>query len=193
MRIHRYIPIFTLTWLLLMSMSCDTTWTAEASNILALIVPAITAALDILRAFGLGIPTQALTDVQNWAGQAQSALQTVASLITQYNSAEATAQPGILTEIQTAIGTVAQNLSTVLPEVHVTDPSTQAKIAAVFQAILAELTALVAVIPAVAPSSVKELKALAKKAEAVGLLDAEDFKKKFNSLVVGFGAEYQLK
>lgn len=181
--------LFTLLWCLLWLTGCTTTWVSEAINIINLLVPAITSALGILTAFGVGLPANTLTAVDSWANQATSGLQEVGSLISQYNTAEATAQPGLLQEIQSALSVIVANLTTILPEIHVTDASTQEKILAVIQAIQAEMQSLINVIPAIQGkvTSADEMKAL-----MAAVKSPKEFKKEFNQLVEPFGTSYQI-
>lgn len=183
-----WFALFVLTACIQM-VACSTAWTSEASNIITMLVPAIEAALGILAAFGLGIPTAALTDVQTWAAQAQTDLAMVKSLIDQFNTAEAAAQPGILTEIQTLLGVVSSNLTKLLPELHVTDPNTSAKIAAIFAAVADEVTALLGLVPVIqgAVTDHDEVKALAAK-----LQSAKQFRSNFNALTEPFGKNYEI-
>ena len=194
----RIIAVLLLFWLVVNVTACSTAWTSEAVNIINLLVPSITSILGILAAFGLGLSPQAVTDVQNWANQATAGLQTVASLIDQYNAAEATAQPGLLVEIQTALSTITSNLSTLLPEIHVTDPGTQAKILAVVEAVQAEMTALINLVPAIknaqasGASPADQLKAIVNDPAFAALKSAKDYKKDFNSKAGVFGKAYEL-
>ena len=176
--------------LLMFAAGCVTTWVGEATSIIQLLVPAISAALGILAAFGVGISPTVMAAVQSWANQATTALQTVAGLIDQYSTAEASAQPGILNEIQTALSTVVSNLTTILPELHVNDPSTQAKILAIIEAIQAEMSALINVIPAIQGkvTSHEEMKAL-----VAAVKGPKEFKAEFNTMVTEFGRQYELQ
>src|ERR1700752_1408251 len=94
--VSRFFAMFTLIWCLLLLTGCTTSWVSEATSIIQLLVPAITSVLSILAAFGVpvGLSTAALNSVQSWANQATEGLQTVGNLINQYNTAEASAQPG---------------------------------------------------------------------------------------------------
>lgn len=187
----RFFALFTIVWCLaVFAVGCSLTWVSEATNIIQLLVPAISSILSILTAFGAGISPNAMADINNWAQQATTGLETVGTLITQYNTAEAAAQPGILIEIQTALSVVVNNLATVLPELHITDAATQAKVVAIMQAVQSEITALMNVIPAIQGkvTSHEELKGLIAKVQS-----AKEFKAEFNGLVGGFGSQYQLK
>lgn len=181
---------FTALWLLIMLTGCTASWVSEATQIIQLLVPSISSILGILSAFGVGLPAAAMVDVQNWANQATADLQTVAGLIDQYDAAEATAQPGILTEIQTLLSTITSNLTTILPEVHVTDASTQAKIVAVINLVSSEMTALIKLVPALQGqvTSHDELKQL-----MAAVQSPKEYKAAFNTAVSSFGKQYELQ
>ncbi len=183
---------------LIFLVGCTTSWVSEASSILALLGPAISAALEILSAFGIGLSPNVATQIAAWGQKAQTALTQVATLITQYNTAEATAQPGILAEIQTLLATVADNLATLLPTINITDPATQAKVIAVFNAIQTELAALVALIPSITTASamtehVDALFAVATAAKKFKVQSAKQFADDFNKKAGALGKQFQIK
>lgn len=195
MRQHciRYRKLYSVLFLLglpLMLAGCTTAWTSEASNIIKLLVPAIESALAIMAAFGVGLSPNVLQNVQSWAKQATDTLtNVVAPLIEQYNTAEAAAQPGILTEIQTALSTVTANLQSVLPSIHVTDTATQAKITAIITLISDEMTALIGLVPAISGkvTSHEELKQL-----VAAVKTPKEFRSEFNAKASSFGNQYTI-
>lgn len=168
---------------------CSTAWTSEASNIISLLVPAIEAALGILTAFGVGLSPTTLTTVQSWATQAQTGLSEVKALITQYNTAIASAQPGILAEIQTVLGVVSSNLAMLLPTLHVTDAKTEAEIATVFSAVADEISALIGLVPAL-QGKITDHDAV--KALMAQLKSAKAFRSDFNAKAGVFGKAYEI-
>jgi hypothetical protein len=165
---------------------CSTAWTQEASNIISLLLPSITSILGILSAFGVGISPSVMTAITQWSTDAQSGLQTVATLITQYESALPADQPGILTEIQTALSTITKNLATILPEIKVTNAETQAKILAVINAVQSELVALTNLVPALQGkvTAHDDLKAM-----VAELKTAKEYKNDFNGKVKALGPD----
>ena len=189
-RISRFFALFTLLWCIAaFAVACTGAWTGEAINIIQLLVPSITSILSILSAFGVGIPATAMTAIQGWATEATTGLQTVAGLIQQYNTAEATAKPGLLTEIQTTLHVISSNLAAILPEIHVTDPKTEAKITAIIGLVANEIAALINLVPAIqgTVTSHAELKAL-----MAQLKTAKEYRNDFNAAVESFGKEYQI-
>jgi hypothetical protein len=192
--LNKIILLWTAGWMCMLLSGCTTTWTQEASNIISLLGPAITSILAILAAFGVGLSPAVASNLQKWSADAQTGLSQVATLINQYNAAAATAKPGILTEIQTLLGVISTNLANLLPTIKVTNPSTQAKIEAIVQAFQSELSALIALVPAVQGQS--SMDKIAKAFEASGLKTAHSFRADFNAKVDAFGPEakqYELK
>lgn len=164
-------------------------WESQAIQIIGLLGPALTAILQILAAFGVGISPEVMQKFTDWSNQAEAALAEVRTLIAEYKSASATAQPGILNSIQTALQTVVANLQTILPELHITDANTQARVMAAFEAIIGFVTAIQNLLPAVQPQlSDREAKALHSQAEET----AKVFRTEFNNAVESFGKQYEI-
>lgn len=179
----RFLLVAIAIDLLLFTAGCTTSWVSEASSIVALLGPAISSALEILAAFGVGLSPAVATQVASWGAQAQTALGQISELITQYNSALAAAQPGILAEIQTLITTITNDLNNLLPTLHITDAATQAKVIAVFDAILAELQGLANLMPVIQGKVTDhdEAKVLISKVKSAKQF-AHDFNKKAGAL-----------
>jgi len=182
---------------LLLLTGCVTSWVAEANSIVALLGPAISAALEILAAFGVGLSPAVAASIAAWGKDATTALSQVSTLIAQYNTAEAGAQPGILGEIQSLLSTVSANLAALLPTIRITDPATQAKVIAVFNAIAAEIAALVSLLPTLKSASVMEdhtaaLLQIATAASQCKLRSAHAFAKDFNDKAGVLGKKYQI-
>jgi hypothetical protein len=182
---------------IIFTIGCSASWTQEASSILALLGPAISSALEILAAFGLGISPAVAQGIASWGADAQTALTQVASLITQYNTAEASAQPGILGSIQTLLTTVSDNLAALLPTIKITDPKTQAKVMAVFTAVQAEIAALASLIPSIQTASAMAehtdaLLAVATAAKHFKVKSAKQFHESFNKLAADVDPKFKI-
>jgi hypothetical protein len=183
---------------LIFLVGCTTSWVSEASSILALLGPAISAALEILAAFGVGVSPVVAESIAAWGEDAQTALTQVATLITQYQAAEASAQPGILGSIQTLLTTVSDNLAALLPTIKITDPTTQAKVIAVFEAVQAEIAALASLIPSIQTASqmtehTDALLVVATAAKQFRVKSAKQFKSDFNKLADAFDKKYEVR
>ncbi len=183
---------------LIFLVGCTTSWVSEASSILALLGPAISSALEILAAFGLGISPAVAQDIAAWGQTAQTALTQVATLITEYQTAEASAQPGILGQIQTLLATVGDNLAALLPTVKITDPATQAKVIAVFTAVQAEIAALASIIPSITTASTLAehtdgLLMVATAAKHFKVKSAKQFAADYNKAASALGEQFKIK
>ena len=138
----------------LMWTACSTGWIAEAEQIVAALIPATANLVTLVATLqGRNISAADLQTIQNAGTQAGADLQLMQSLITQYQKAEASAQPGLLTQIEATMGAVQANLSGLLPALHIKDAATQAKIAAVIGTLLSEVQSMAAIVPLVNPST----------------------------------------
>jgi hypothetical protein len=90
-----------------------------------------------------------LQTIQNAAAEAGKDLQLMQALIAQYQKADASAQPGLLNQIQSAMNGLQATLNEVLPALHITDAAAQAKITAVLGVLLAEVESMAAIVPLV--------------------------------------------
>lgn len=187
----RFLLLYALFNLALLSTGCSAAWTTQASSIITLLVPAIQAAISILIAFGVGVAPEAMAAIQTWGTQAVDALTNVVKpAIDAYNNAADGAKAALLTQIKAALTSIVSNLQSALADVHVTDPKTQAKVTAIFNVILAFLTSLINLVPVLeahagGPSIDPE--------EAHVLIRAvkpsKVFKAEFNAAVEAFGDE----
>jgi hypothetical protein len=129
---------------------CSTAWIGEAEEIVAALIPAAANILTLVATLeGKGVSAGDLATIQSAGTQAGADLQLIQSLMAAYEKADPSAQPGILHQIATAIGTVESNLTNLLPALHIKDATTQAKITAVVGIVLAEVQSLAGMIPLV--------------------------------------------
>ena len=134
--------------------ACSTQWIGEAEQIVAALIPAATNIVALVAALqGKSVSAADLQTIEKAGAQAGADLQLVQSLIAAYQTADATAKPGILNQIQTAIGTAQANLQGLLPALHIQDSATQAKITAVVGIVLSEVQSLAAIVPLVSPNA----------------------------------------
>jgi hypothetical protein len=144
--------------------ACSTAWISEAEQIVAALIPA-TANLETLVATlqGKSISAGDLQTIQSAGAQAGTELQLMQSLITQYQKADATAQPELLSQIQTAMSAVQSTLDSLPPVLNIKDAATQAKISAVIGIVLSEVQSVAAIVPLVSASTSPEMMATAGK------------------------------
>jgi len=162
---------------------CSTNWIAEAEQVVAALIPAATNIIALVAALeGKGVSATDLQTIQSAGTQAGQDLQLIQSLITAYQTADATAKPGILNQIQTAINAVQGNLQGLLPALHIKDAATQTKITAVIGIVLSEVQSLAAIVPLVNPGASTAMVAQAKKqAKKQPPLTASEFVKSYNA------------
>jgi hypothetical protein len=191
----RFLMLFILFNFLLFAVGCSTAWVTEAQGIIGALVPAVEGILVILAGLGAkALTPDVWSSVQAWGTTAESDLQNVvAPLIDEYNSALPADQPGILTEIETVLTTITNNLNTILPTLKVTDPATQAKVDALVTEVSDEFQALVALIPVIknSPTMAAAFKALAVHPMTEKLKSAKQFKHDYNARAAEFGEEYK--
>jgi hypothetical protein len=164
---------------------CSTAWIGEAEQVVAALIPAAANIITLVAALqGKSVSAGDLQTIQKAGTQAGADLQLVQSLIAAYQKADATAQPGILNQIQAAIGAVQASLQGLLPALHIQDTATQSKITAVVGIVLSEVQSLAAIVPLV--SAKAEAPTIgAKKAATMGRprlpLTASEFISSFNA------------
>ncbi|HTS37813.1 MAG TPA: hypothetical protein VMH04_19215 [Candidatus Solibacter sp.] len=129
---------------------CSTDWVSQGEEIVAALIPAagnIVALVAVLE--GKTVSGSDMQAIQSAGAQAEADLQIIQSLIAAYQQAEASAKPGILNQIQSAVNSVQANLQGLLNGLHIKDAATQAKIAAVVGLVLSEVQSLAAIVPLV--------------------------------------------
>jgi hypothetical protein len=145
-------------------MGCSTAWIGQAEEVVAALIPAATNIVALVAALqGKSVSAADLQTIQNAGTQAGADLQLIQSLITTYQTADATAQPGILNQIQTAIGAVQSNLQGLLPALHIQDAATQTKITAVVGIVQSLAAILPLANPSTSPAAIAKAAVVAKK------------------------------
>lgn len=169
----------------MMGATCNTSWISQAEEIVAALVPAAANVLALVAAFeGKTISGPDLLLIQNAGQEAQKDLQQISALIQAYQSAEAGAKPGILSQITTIANLVQQNLTAVLPALHIKDAATFTKITAVIGIVISEVQSLAAIIPIVTGASSPAALAIAiKQAPKTAPLSGKDFRNSFNAVM----------
>ena len=163
--------------------ACSTAWIAEAEQVVAVLIPAATNIVTLVAALqGKSVSAGDLKTIQAAGAQAGADLQLIQALIAAYQTADATAKPGLLNQIQTAIGAVQTNLQGLLPALHIQDTATQTKITAVVGIVLAEVQALAAIVPLVNPNASPAMMArAAAQTKKQAPLTASEFVKSYNA------------
>ena len=148
----------------LMWSACSTAWIGEAEQIVAALIPAVANLVTLVATLeGKNVSAADLQTIQSAGAQAEADLQLMQSLITQYQKADASAQPGLLNQIQAAMGAVQSTLNGLLPALHIKDAASQAKITAVIGILLSEVESVAAIVPLVNGSASPEMMTMAAK------------------------------
>jgi hypothetical protein len=134
--------------------ACSTDWIGQAEQIVAALIPATANLVALVATLeGKSVSAADLQVIQSAGAQAGADLQLMQSLISQYQKADAAAQPGLLNQIQAAMGAVQSTLNGILPALHIKDAATQAKITAVIGILLSEVESVAAIVPLVNKSA----------------------------------------
>lgn len=156
------------------------TWVTKANQILVAAEPAIQIVISLLPLLGANVPPVVATEIQNWAPQVEGDLTTLTGLITQWNDAAENAKAGIVAKIEAEITVVQNQLTSILPALHILNAATQAKIAAIVAAVGEAVSLVANLVASVKGSSVS----LARKAAAKApFKNAKGFKSYCNTIV----------
>jgi hypothetical protein len=130
----------------LVAAACSTSWIQTAEQYIQIIVPAVEDVVGVLQLAGVkGVSSTAMTTVSNYAQQATTDLQSIGTLLTQYNSANATTTTQ---QITAAANDAKQNLNLILPALHITDTATVTKVTAAVNLAVNTIAQLQALLPA---------------------------------------------
>jgi hypothetical protein len=132
---------------------CSANWISEAQQIVAVLIPATANLVTLVATVQGDVSSADLQTVQSVGAQAGADLQLTQSLIAQYQKADASAQPGLLRQIQASISSVQTNLNGLLSALHIKDTAMRTKITAVVGILLTEVQSVAAVVPIVNPNA----------------------------------------
>jgi hypothetical protein len=165
--------------------ACSTAWIGEAEQIVAALMPAVANLIALVAALqGKSVSAADLQTIENAGAQAEADLQLMQSLIAQYQKANASAQPGLLNQIQAAMSAVQSSLNGLLPALHIEDAATQAKITAVVGILLSEVQSIAAIVPVVNPNASQGMIAVAaRQTPREPPLTASEFVVSYNALM----------
>lgn len=125
--------------------ACSTSWITTAQQYIAVLVPAVEDVVGILQIAGVkGISQTNINAVAHYGAEATADLNEINSLVTQYNSANATTNAQ---KIQEAADDAKANLNSILPALHITDPNTVTKVTAAVDLAVNTITQLEALVP----------------------------------------------
>jgi hypothetical protein len=165
--------------------ACSTAWISEAEQIVAALLPATANVVTLVATLqGKSVTSADLETIQSAGAQAEADLQLMQSLIAQYQEVDASAQPGLLNQIQAAMSAVQLTLNGLLPALHITDAATQAKVTAVVGLVLSEVESLVAIVPLINPNASPAMMSMAaRQVKKQPPLTADQFVKSYNATI----------
>jgi hypothetical protein len=166
----------------LMWMACSTEWISEAEEIIAALIPA-TANLVTLAATlqGKNVTVADLQTIRSAGAEAGTGLQLMQSLIAEYQKADASAQPGLLNQIQVAMSAVQSTLNGLMPALDIKDEATQAKFAAVVGILLSEVESVAGIVPLLKTSSPGMMTMTARQVRKQPAVSAIEFASRYNA------------
>ncbi len=179
---------------MLMWTACSTAWIGEAEQIVEALIPGTANLVALVAALqGTSVSAADLQTIQNAGAQAGADLQLMQSLITQYQKADAAAQPGLLNQIQARLSAVQSTLNGLLPALHIEDAATLAKITAVVGILLSEVESVAAIVPLVNASASPEMMTMAaKQVKKQPPLTASEFVVSYNATMTAKTGEAAL-
>jgi hypothetical protein len=182
-----------LCWTMMWT-SCSTAWIGEAEQIVATLIPATANLVTLVATLqGRNISAADVQTIQNAGAQAGADLQLMQSLITQYQKADASAQPGLLNQIESAMSGVQATLAGLLPALHIKDAATQSKITAMIGVLLSEVQSVAAIVPLVNADTSPEMLTMAtKQVRKQSPLTAKEFVRSYNAIMTAKTGEAEL-
>ena len=129
--------------------ACSTSWVTEAIAITNAILPVAVNVIQLVTALqGTATSSSDTALAQKWANMVTADLSTLKMLLDQYNAAAASAKPGILGQIESALAVTQSDLGTLLPALHISNAQTVAKITAIVGLVSAEIQSIAALVQA---------------------------------------------
>ena len=151
--------------LIAVTVACSTTWVTEAVNILKVAAPAAVNILTLIAAFeGRPVDARKSAIIINDFNAAITELQN-------YASASASAQPGLLAQLDAALVTTQNDLASILVDVHVSNPTKVAQINALVSFVISEVAAVQSLLPN-APVTARKIP-----------VDSKHFKRGYNAIM----------
>jgi hypothetical protein len=173
--------------------ACSTSWVGEAEQIVTALIPATANMVTLVATLQGNVSAADLQTIQSAGAQTGADLQLMESLIAQYEKADAVAQPGLLNQIQAAMGAVQANLNGLLPALHIKDAATQAKITAVVGILLSEVQSVAAIVPLVDSGASPRMMAMAaRQVKKQAPLSASDFVNSYNATMTAKSGNAEL-
>jgi hypothetical protein len=182
--VKRFLALWAVLTVVMYLSGCVANWASEASSIIGVLIPAIGALLATLTQ--IGVPEETVTAFQQWSKTSQTSLSDVQALIASYNTAEASAQPGIIGQIDSSLSAVLNQFNSILATVKVSDPKTVQLWTSLATDFTQEVEALLNLVPVIKGQVTAHDEVVSRLTK---LKSAKSFKNDFNKKLVAGGFE----
>jgi hypothetical protein len=158
--------------------ACSASWVSQAIAITNALLPVAVNVIQLVTAMQSsgGSSSSDVALAQKWAATVSVDLTLVQTLLNQYSAAAAADKPGFLNRLNDALQVVSNDLGTLLPALHISNPQTQVKVTAMVGLVAAEIGAIEALV-----SAAQGKTSLPRNAPKV--MDAKNFKAAYKTLV----------
>lgn len=143
MKLKKYLLAPVLAAALVVS-ACNTSWIQTAEQYISVLTPVVGDILQVLVLTGVALPANSQVQVVKYSAQATSDLNTINTLLEDYQAANATTT---FQKIDAAAEDAKTNLNAILVAAHVVDPKSQAKVSAAINLAVDTLTELEGLVP----------------------------------------------
>ena len=179
MKLSRLI-LASILAVVMVATACSTSWVNEAIAITNAILPVAVNVIQLVTALqGTATSSGDTVLAQKWANTVTADLTTLQTLLNQYNAAAASAKPGILGQIESALAVTQNDLGTLLPVLHISNAQTVAKITAIVGLVSAEIQSIAALVQAAQSTKTSGWHQLS----VAKPMTAEEFKTAYKTLV----------
>jgi hypothetical protein len=178
--LNKCLAVVLLVTMTLTGCVFQTSWLTEAAQIAQAAVPMITTVLDLIGAFqGTAVAPEEYQAVHAVSGEVKADLGLIQTLIAEYKAADDAAKPDVVSRINAAVTKTQDDLTQILPALHIKNQALQSKIAAIVGLVSSEVQSIAALLPVVNSGKV----AAKKVGAAAKPMTAKQFKKTFSYLL----------
>lgn len=146
MKSHK-LQLTAVVLVLALAVGCTAAWIQTAINDAPVVIQIVTSIMQIASTATTAITPGDAVVAQTVANEAVADLKTAQALINNYQSAPASAQPGILNQIDAALQAAQSNMAQILTDLHIKDPALQAEISGGIGIAIGTVEAMATLIP----------------------------------------------
>jgi hypothetical protein len=174
-RHHRKFAVLSLLCFVFVLAGCGlATWIATANQIVPIAGSMAAGVLALIAALsGKTLDPNEVTTLTTVVGAIQKALNDISAMVTEY---QATPSTTLLGDIEAATKAVIDNINQFLQDTGITDTATQAKVSAILNLVLNEVTSFASLLPILSATAGEKL-------TLVVPMPSKDFKKAYNELL----------